>query len=321
MCRYRKQIIAAAAFIVLLSAQWGLSAETWRLEAGEQWRAVSAEDKYLLAVAEIKRQVNMGETKAVGEAIGQLKEDFAEIAGPDLDAFVAAEVLYCEGKFTRAGRAYEKFLSEYPQSELYEAVLDRQFAIATAYLGGQTRPVLVVFKMRGYAAGERIMDKIIDRAGDSPMAMKAALAVAESYERRGKFVEAHERWSEISSRWPTGEIGKDALLSMARCKHAAYKGPKYDSTHLISAKSYYERFKMRYPRDAEDMDIDGRLEQIDEQLAYKQFSIGEHYQQAGNKQAANLYYQMVLDDWAESTAAKMAKERMTGNVGMEEIKK
>ncbi|UCF42440.1 MAG: hypothetical protein JSV99_07500, partial [Planctomycetota bacterium] len=84
MCEYKKRIIAATAFVVLLSAQWGFSAETWRLGRDEQWKAVSAEDKYLLAVAEIKRQVNMGETKAVGEAIGQLKEDVPEIAGPDL---------------------------------------------------------------------------------------------------------------------------------------------------------------------------------------------------------------------------------------------
>ena len=321
MCRYKRRIIVLAAFMMLLSARCGLTAETWRLEAGEQWKAVSAEDKYVLAVAEIKRKVNMGETKAVSEAIGRLKEDFPEIAGPDLDAFLGAEMFYCRGKFTKAGRAYEKFLSAYPQSELYEAVLDRQFAIATAYLGGQKRPVLGVFKMRGYAEGERVMDKIIDRAGDSPLSMKAALAVADSYERRGKFVEAHERWSEISSRWPTGQIGKDALLGMARCKHAAYKGPKYDSTHLIGAKSYYERYKLRYPRDAEELDVDGKLQQIDEQLAYKQFSIGEHYQQAGSRQAANLYYQMVLDDWPESTAAEMARERMTGNTGGEETEK
>ncbi len=321
MCKYKERIIVATAFIVLLSARLGFPAETWRLGRDEQWKPVSAEDKYVLAVAEIKRLVNMGETRAVGEAIEQLKQDFPEIAGPDLDAFLAAEVLYCEGKFTRAGRAYEKFLSEYPQSELYEAVLDRQFAIATAYLGGLKRPVLGIFRMTGYAEGERIMDRIIDRAGNSPLAMKAALAVADSYETRGKFVEAHERWSEISSRWPTGQIGRDALLGMARCKHAAYKGPNYDSTHLISAKSYYERFKMRYPQDAEGLDVDGRLKQIDEQLAYKQLSVGEHYQRAGNKQAANLYYQMVVDDWPESTAARMAKEKMTGNVGAEEIKK
>ncbi len=321
MSRYGKRIIVGVGVITLLSASLVMSEETWRLERGEQWKAVSAEDKYVLAVAEIKKMVNMGETKAVGQTIEQLKEDFPEIAGADLDAFLEAEVLFCGGKLSKADRAYEKVLSKYPQSELYEAVLDRQFSIGTAYLGGQKRRVLGIFKMRRYAEGERIMEKISERRGDSPIARRAALAIVESYERRGKFIDAFDKWSGISSRWPTGQIGKDALLGMARCKHAAYRGPRYDSTHLVSAKSYYERFKLRYPRDAEEMDIDERLKQIDEQLAYKQFGIGEYYHKGGSKQAGNLYYQMVLDNWPESTAAKMAKERMISDLSGEETKK
>jgi outer membrane protein assembly factor BamD len=313
--------MVGAAVITLLLSSLVMSEETWRLERGEQWKSVSAEDKYVLAVAEIKRMVNMGETKAVGKAIKQLKKDFPEVTGKDLDAFLEGEVLFCGGKLSKADRAYEKVLSKYPQSELYEAVLDRQFAIGTAYLGGQKRRVLGIFKMRRYAEGERIMEKISERRGDSPIARRAALAVVESYEKRRKFVDAFGKWSEISSRWSTGKMGRDSLLGMARCKHAAYRGPKFDSMHLVSAKSYYERFKLRYPRDAEEMGINGRLKQIDEQLAYKHFGIGEYYHQAGNKQAGNLYYQMILDNWPESTAAKMARERMISGLSGEETKK
>lgn len=288
----------------------GAGTQTWRLGEEGQWEVVSAEDKYLLAVAEIKKLVNMGETLAVEQAIDKLKKDFPEIAGPDLDAFIKAEMLYSKGKFTKAVRGYDKFLAEFPTSELYEAAMDRQFAIATAFLAGQKKRVLGALAIRGYAEGTKIMERISDQAGDAPIGVKAAVAVAQSLEKRGKFAEAYHKWSEISSRWPTGQIGKDALLSMARCKHAAYKGPKYNASDLISAKSYYENFKLRYPKDAREIDIDKILKQIDEQLAYKQFSIGWYYQETGNKQSANLYYQMVVDNWPESTAAKMAKEKM-----------
>jgi outer membrane protein assembly factor BamD (BamD/ComL family) len=313
MQKYKVQfvmLIAAAGLLAQPSA--GLGAETWRLNEQGQWKATSAEDKYLLAVAEIKKLVNMGETSAVGQAIDKLKKDFPETAGPclDMDAFIKAEMLFCEGKFTRAVRSYDKFLEEFPTSELYEAAMDRQFAIATGFLGGQKKRVLGVFMMSRYAEGIKIMERISDQAGDAPIAKRAAVAVAQSYEKRGKFAEAYHKWSEISSRWPTGQIGKDALLSMARCKHAAYKGPKFDVSNLISAKSYYENFKLRYPEDAREIDADKILKQIDEQLAYKEFSTGEYYQKTGDKQSANLYYQMVVDNWPESTAAKMAKDKM-----------
>jgi outer membrane protein assembly factor BamD (BamD/ComL family) len=188
--------------------------------------------------------------------------------------------------------------------------MDRQFAIATAFLGGQKKRVLGVFKMSTYDEGIKIMEKISDRAGDAPIGINAAVAVAQSYEKRGMFAEAYHKWSEISSRWPTGQIGKDSLLNMARCKHAAYKGPKYNASDLISAKSYYENFKLRHPEDAEAIEVDKILKQIDEQLACKEFNTGKYYQQTGNKQSANLYYQMVVDNWPGSAAADMAKGAM-----------
>ena len=287
------------------------SEDTWRLDKEGQWKTVSNEDKYLMEVTEIKRLINMGETEAVGNAINELKNNFPEIAGPDLDAFMKAEMLYSEGKFTEAVRSYDKFLAQFPSSEFYEAALSRQFAIATAFLGGQKKSILGgVVKLNGYAEGAKIMAAITDRAGDSPIGIRAAVAVAQSLEERAKFEQAYLKWSEISSRWPTGQTGKDAALAMARCKHASYRGPKYDASYLISAKGYYESFKLRYPAEADELGIDGILEQISEQLAYKQFNVGRYYQQIGNIQSANVYYQMVIDNWPGSTAAEMAKQAM-----------
>ncbi len=312
MCENKVQFVVVSAVILLLSASLMFSAETWRLDQRGDWKAVSAEgeDKYLLAVAQIKKLVSTGQTEAVGKALAELKKDFPEIAGPDLDAFIEAENLFSEGKFTKAGRGYDKFLAAYPESKLYEAALDRQFAIATAFLAGHKRPILKVFNIKGYAEGERIMEKIGDRAGDAPIGMKAAVAIAQSLEKREKFAQAYDQWSHISSRWPTGQMGKQALLAMARCKHAAFRGPSYDDSNLISAKSYYEKFRLLYFKDAEEIDVDKILKQIDEQLAYKQFRIGEYYQKTGNKQSANLYYQMVIDNWPGSSAAKMANEKI-----------
>lgn len=310
MREYKMRVVMLAVAVGLLASSL-FSAETWRLSEQGQWKAVSAEDKYLLAVAEIKKLVSMGETEAVEQAVDKLKRDFPGIAGPDLDAFMKAEMLYSKGQFTKAARSYDKFLEEFPSSEFYEAALSRQFAIGTAFLGGQKKKVAKgMFEIKGYAAGARIMEKISDRAPDAPIGVKAAVAVAQSLERRGKFSEAYHKWSEISSRWPTGQIAEDTALGMARCKHAAYKGPKYDASNLVSAKSYYESFKLRYPAEAAELGVDGILEQIEEQLAYKQFSIGRYYQQTGGKQSANVYYQMVMDNWPGSKVAEMARRAM-----------
>ncbi len=112
MFRYRMGFVMVSTVILLLSASLMFSAETWRLDQQGELKAVSAEgeDKYLLAVAQIKKLVNTGRTEAVGKALDKLKKDFPEITGPDLDAFIKAEMLFSKGKFTKAVRGYDKFL-------------------------------------------------------------------------------------------------------------------------------------------------------------------------------------------------------------------
>jgi hypothetical protein len=314
-------MLAAAA---TLSASSMVPAKTWHLEQGGQWKPPS---QYLLAVSQAKKLVNTGQCAAAKKALEQLKKDFPKIVAPDptslkaFDAFVNAEILFCKGKFTKALRSYDKFLDKhYHESELYEVALDRQFSIGMAFLSGRKKAVLRIFKIKGYAEGAEIMKSITNRVGlDTPIGIKAAKAVAQSYEKREKFNDAYEKWAELSLQWETGQIAKDALLGMARCKHAAYKGPKYDASDLISAKSYYEKFGSQYPEHAQQIHINKILSQINEQLAYKQFTIGRYYQKTWHKQKdageidpANLYYQTIIDDdtWQGTTAAKMADKML-----------
>jgi len=306
----RNTVVISILLLLVLHACLSYGAETWTLGEGEQWQAVSENPKarYLLEVSELKNLINQGKTDELAAAITELKRNYPEIAGPDLEAFLEGEKYFAANKFTKAIRAYDTFLARYPESALYEAALDRELAISQAYLSGHKKTVLKVFRLRGYAEGAKIADKVIDRAGDSPIAIRAATAVAESNEKRGKYEEAYESWSLISSRWPTGEIGKNALLSMARCKHAAYRGPKYDASNLVSAKSYYENFMTRYPEEAKTYEIDKRLEQITEQMSYKEYTIAEYYNRTGSEESADIYCEMVLEQWPQSTGAKRARD-------------
>jgi tetratricopeptide (TPR) repeat protein len=338
MLKYRITLTALAAAAVLTASapSRGASATTspprdlgpgvWRLGPDQDWKTISPQDKFLVAVAEAKKLVNTGQTESARKAYEKLKQDFPDIAGADphggaaLDAFIEAEMLYSEGKFTKAYRAYEKLLKDYPETKLQPAVLDRQFAIGTAYLQGQEKSVLHVIKLKGDAEGIRIMEKITDHSGiDSPLGLRAAIAVAENYQNRQMFDDAYLKWWEISLQWRTGQVAKDALLAMARCKQNAYnahpeeKRPFYDTAGLATAKTCYLNFKSLYPEDAQRLDIDSIAKQIDEQLAQKQLCIAQYYHRVGNIQAANLYYDMVSNNWSGTQAAESAKKSRGGN--------
>ena len=322
MLRDRVQFAVMAVWMVLLLCAAAGPAGTLRLDKDQQWKPVSPEgpDKFLLAVAEAKELVNAGDADGARDAFDALKQDFPEIAGDDFDLFVKAELYYCEGRFVKAARSYDKLLTEHPKSPLRQAVLERQFAIGSAYLAGRKKVVLGFIKLSGYSEGVAILEKVTDRAGiDSPLGLEAALAVANSFEERQRYEEAYLKWWEVSLEYQTGQVGRDALYGMARCKHAAYnKEPEdrrhlYDASRLSTAKSCYERLRLLFPREAKEIGVDEILGQINEQLAYKQLSIAQYYQKVGNRQAANLYYDMVVTDWPGTEAAQAAKELLEAN--------
>jgi outer membrane protein assembly factor BamD (BamD/ComL family) len=314
-----RQVIIALGVSALLAVSFCLrpspvqAAETWRLGEGGQLQQTTGnrQEEFLLRVTDVKKLVDAGKPKKVREAAKQLKTDYPEIAGADFDAFIEAEVLLADDKLTKAVRQYDKFLDDYPASPLRDAALEREFGVASDYLAGRKKPFLLVFRISGYEDGVKIMDKIGDRAGTADIAKRALLAVAQSHEKRREYNEAYLKWSEISTRWPTGQMGKDALLAMSRNKYAAYRGPDYDGSSLISAKSYYENFKLRYPEEAQQIKVDDILSRIGEQLAEKQLKIARYYDKSGSTGPANMYYQLVVDSWPQTQAAQTAKQKLS----------
>jgi len=328
MLKCRMRYVALALCAVLVCGH-GVGAKTWRLKAGKGWESVSddPEDQFLHAMAEIKSLVYAGQSKEAKEALKQLKEEFPERVGPDTDLFIEGENYYWQDRYAKAMAKYEKLLKDFPGSEFVEPVLERQFVIGQAYLNGRKKKVLGVLKLSGYAEGIEIMERITDRAGlDDPnsIGLDAALAVAEHFERREQYMEAYLKWSEIASYWETGPVGKKALYRMAEDNLAAYNAPKperrayFDASKLATAKTYYERFAALYPEDAEKDGVPDKIQQIDEQMSYKQLTIGQYYQRIGKDQAARLYFDTVVQSWPETEAAEMARQALEQSPQREE---
>ncbi len=312
----------ALAVCVALSYSHRAAAETWRLKNGEKWESTTAgpDEQYLHAIAEIKKLVQEGEARAAKDIVKQLKAEFPDRVGPDLNLFVDGELRYWKNRYGKALVKYEKLLKNYPGSEFADAAMQREYDIAQAYLEGRKKVVLGFIRISGYAEGVEIMEKTSDRAGiDEPdsVGLNAAIAVAEHYERTEQYLEGYLKWSEIASYWETGPIGKRAIYRMAEDNFLAYnrhnpaERHRFDASKLTTAKTYYERFLALYPTEAAQNDVPAKIKQIDEDMAYKQFKIGEYYRRVGKDRAAYLYFDMVIQSWPKTEAAEMARQAIT----------
>jgi len=282
----------------------------------------------------------VGPVRAETWYLDQQASQWKELSKDARQALIRADKFYSRDNLTKAARSYNKFLAESePGTELYKAALERQFAIAEQFLAGRKIRVLGLFRVTGYATGVKLMERITQRAGDSQIAVESVVAVARHYEQRGRtdrenYDLAYIKWQQVfedydhqlqlSEPYPTGQLGKDALLGMARCRQLLYRGPRYDVSDLIgrpfteniydSAKGCYEQFRLRYPEDAAKLNIDANLKKIDEQAADNDYYTAKYYQKAGNRQAANLYCGMVVNSWPGTEAARLANEMLAENL-------
>lgn len=286
------------------------SADTLRLDQQGQWQDLTndPQGQYILAISQAKQSLGTANKKQALAALKKLKEDFQSIAGPDLDAYIEAETLHAKQSWSRASKKFQEFVKNWPESPFYTIANERLFSIGTAYLQGQKRSVLGILWLPAFDDGVKILRDIADRAGTGPIALRALTVLAETYENKKRYPEAYEVWSEVADKWPTGEIGEKSLLRMAQCLHAAYKGPKYDPSWLVSAKAYYEDYRNRYPDNARKINADQSIDTIVQQQAYKNYWVAQYYDKTDHPLAANLYYQYVLDTWPDSAAAQMTQQ-------------
>ena len=288
------------------------TAETWRLTEGQTWQSVgqTGDNAKITTISQAKQLVSTGKTSKAKKAFAKLKAEYPEFAGADFDAFVDAELLLSRRKWEKAAFAYEKMTDDFPQSPLFDSAMERQYQIATAFLNGQKKPVLGVFRVKAYDEGSEIMNKIADRMGDAPIAKNALTTLATSREKRGAYNEAYEAWASVNDKWPTGQEGKDSLLGMARSLDLDYKGPKFDSKVVESARSYYAEYQKRYPEPAAELKVSEKLVVLTDKLAEKELAVADYYTRTGSDTSAELYYQKIIKDWPGSERAKQAEVKL-----------
>jgi tetratricopeptide (TPR) repeat protein len=274
-------------------------------------------ERLLAAVQSIGRLTDEGHDGAVRAGYKELAADLPQIARFDLKVFGDAEVHLAKKHYDHAAKSYKKMVDDYPESELRGPALARLYQIGTYYLTGPVVLNLVIFKVRGYERGIKILDDVSEEVGlqdPNGLGVKAAVAVARIYEKQKKYEDAYLKWSEIAAVWDKGPLGKESLLAMAQDKLSVFNAHKpkrrhlYDGSPLTASRGYYQKFQERYPEDANQMDVKGIVAQIDRDMAYKQLSIAEYYRRIHKTQAADLYLDMVIRTWPRTPAAQTARE-------------
>jgi tetratricopeptide (TPR) repeat protein len=138
-------------------------------------------------VAEMIRELDVNETKKLitnakaWEKANKLNPLMPQVLLLQGDAEVA------RGNKYKALYPYEEMLLNYPTSDLYVAVLQREYNIADAFLNGYKRKFLGMRFLDASEDALELLDRIQDRQRGSPLAEEAGMRIVDYYYGIGKF--------------------------------------------------------------------------------------------------------------------------------------
>ena len=238
--------------------------------------------------------------------------------------FMMAESYFFADEYPAATDAYEALVKKYPNSPYLDRLVSRQFAIAqywmkkhrqspswaiTPNLTDGTRPA---FDTRGRAI--KIYENIRLNDPTGPLADRALIATAHSYFLRGRYHDADYHYDLLRKEYPRSEFQYEAHILGLQCKLRKYQGPGYDGAPLEEAKVLVKQLKTQFGMELSPEER-SRLRtvqgQLQHQLAQRDWTMAQFYENADFFGGARYYYSQVARNYPDTALAAQAAERLS----------
>ncbi|HVX86440.1 MAG TPA: outer membrane protein assembly factor BamD [Phycisphaerae bacterium] len=206
--------------------------------------------------------------------------------------------------------SYEALVNNYPNSDLYLPVLQREYGIADSFLLGYKRKFLGMRILPETADALELLDRIQDRQRGSPLAEQAGIRIADYHFDHGEFPEAVDSYTDFLKRYPYSQYVRKAEIRRAQASLANFRGVLFDFTPLYDARERLAAIAQAYPQSAEAIQIpaiDDRIYQLEGQ---KNLAIARYYWRAGDHHAAAETYKRVIANWPNTPYAQAARAEL-----------
>jgi outer membrane protein assembly factor BamD len=285
--------------------------EGWSYEpvGGEgKWRRDRAQDQLEVAQAAFDQGNYRVATKAARRVVREWPmSDYAPAA-----QYLVGRSYESRKQDEKAFKEYQKLLEKYPKAANYDEALQRQYAIALRYLGGQR------FKLWGYVPFLRSMDKTagmfekIVRSGPfSELAPHAQLRVGAAREREREYPQAVRAYDVAADRYfdrPT--IASDAVYRTGMAYYKQAKKSEYDQGAADKAIASFTDFITLFPKDRRVKQAQQLIASLKQEQARGHFEIARYYEKNKRWSGAVVYYNEVLLIDPQSTLAEEARRRI-----------
>ncbi|MCE5278302.1 MAG: outer membrane protein assembly factor BamD [Planctomycetaceae bacterium] len=224
--------------------------------------------------------------------------------------FLAGEAEVGREHYFQGFEWYEKQIAKFPGGKFFQRALDREYAVAEAFLTGKKRLSMGMFWLPAKEDGLEILSKIVKHSPGSALARKSVMRIGDYHYRAGEWTEAVDAYDSYIELFKNDPDVEYAMLQGARATQSQFGGIEFDDTPLLEAQQRYKTFTERYPKAAKREGVPDTLRQITELRAQKLFSSAEFYRRTSRLDAAAYYYGQVATRFPETTWAANARQAL-----------
>ena len=222
--------------------------------------------------------------------------------------FFEGEAFFFADRYVQSNRAFERLIGEYAGSSYLDKAEERRFVISKYWLElAETGPMLSLSdpkrpRFNVAAEARRVLHNIRLDDPTGKLSDDATFELANAFLKQGSYYEAADTYEDLRRNYPGSKYLFDAHMLELEARLKSYSGPSYDSTPLEKSEELIRSIVRSFPEKSKsNRDV---LEQqaalVNNQLAQRDYELGQYHERRGENRAAELYYAQVEQEYPES---------------------
>jgi len=246
----------------------------------------------------------------------EAKREFKKVLKSYPKSFEASESQYylgiieeAQNDFYGAFRAFQKVIDKYPFSERIQEIIEREYKIAEIFMTGEKRKYWGVALPVENPAIE-IFTKVVENSAYGPLAPVAQYKLGLVLKSLMRYYEAEEAFNKVLSSYPESAWVEAAKFQLASCQAAQSRSSDYDQVATSEAKEKFENFVKEHPDAVLSQQAEENIKQLRTKEAESSYNIGAFYEKQKADESARIYYNDVVNNYADTAWAAKALEKL-----------
>jgi len=232
--------------------------------------------------------------------------------------FLIAKCFQDQGKTYTAFKHYQTVIDMYPFSDKSAEIVKIQYDIALELLEGKTNNS----KMKDAFLGNDynpidILRTVIKNAPYGQYAAISQYKIGLYLMEKRLYQESRDELEKVINDYPDSEWAQAAQYQIAIADMSRSSAAEYDQKVTQAAVRELEAFAETYPDAEFSEDAKEHIKELRNKEAENSFVVAKFYEKQKKYASARIYYQSIIDDYASTTWASQALERMREISGKE----